>query len=471
MLHINEKFPGIRRLKIKIIGTILLANVIIVSSATCLMAASKGIVNSDGVSARVSASADAQVAAELRKGDSVSVAAVGGDWFRVSAGGGAAFVSKAQVTLTSVEGTVNEDGVNLRREPSIDGEIVAQVNAGASVQITAQSDDFYRVEHAGETLYIHSDYVYCPLIEYLDKDAVYTGAEEEGRVDGETHVVAEPSTGASYGTAGGYAVVTAESGLNLRKNPSTDSDVLLQLPQDAVFDLIQAYTTWHLVSYKGITGFVAAEFVRLGTGAKPASAVEVDVSVYVQVTESAGVNLRSEPSTSSAVITAIPAGDTMDMSEAGLGWHKVNYEGRTGYVSTQYVTVKQGKRPDNSAGTKVVNYAKQFLGVRYVWGGTNLSRGVDCSGFTYSVYRHFGITLYRTSREQIKNGSRVSQANLKQGDLVFFGSGGYISHVGMYIGGGQFIHAASGSKYCVTISSLYEAYYSRRYIGATRILS
>jgi cell wall-associated NlpC family hydrolase len=111
-----------------------------------------------------------------------------------------------------------------------------------------------------------------------------------------------------------------------------------------------------------------------------------------------------------------------------------------------------------------VAYAKQFLGCKYVYGGTSPS-GFDCSGFTQYVYKHFGISLNRTAAAQYSNGTSVT--NLQAGDLVMFGTSG-INHVGIYIGENSFIHAANTNS-GVTIDSLSSSYYKANYVGARRI--
>ena len=120
----------------------------------------------------------------------------------------------------------------------------------------------------------------------------------------------------------------------------------------------------------------------------------------------------------------------------------------------------------NKSSSQVANYAYNFLGRPYVY-GANGPNAFDCSGFTSYVYRHFGVSLPRTARSQFSAGSAVSRDNLAPGDLVFFNTVGYLGHVGLYIGGGDFIHAASSGR--VKISSLNEGYYRTRYAGARRV--
>jgi len=104
--------------------------------------------------------------------------------------------------------------------------------------------------------------------------------------------------------------------------------------------------------------------------------------------------------------------------------------------------------------TAVVAYAKQFLGNRYVYGGTSLTNGTDCSGFTMSVYSHFGIGIGRSSRNQANNGRTISVDSVQPGDLIFYASGGTINHVAMYIGDGQVVHAST-AKTGIVISNMY----------------
>lgn len=121
-----------------------------------------------------------------------------------------------------------------------------------------------------------------------------------------------------------------------------------------------------------------------------------------------------------------------------------------------------------SGRTDIISYAARFMGTPYVWGASGPG-AFDCSGFTAYVYSSFGVSLPHYTGSQFALGSSVSRANLSAGDLVFFNTYGAVSHVGIYIGGGQFIHASSGSSK-VTVSNLNESYYSSRYAGARRIL-
>ncbi|MDP4087631.1 MAG: C40 family peptidase [Bacillota bacterium] len=122
----------------------------------------------------------------------------------------------------------------------------------------------------------------------------------------------------------------------------------------------------------------------------------------------------------------------------------------------------------NGSTSDVVQYAFQFLGKPYVYGGTG-PKAFDCSGFTSYVYHHFGVELPRTAADQSSVGAAVSKSELRPGDLLFFNTRGYISHAALYIGDGQFIHAANEQS-GVTISNLSTGYYEKTYVGARRIM-
>ena len=217
------------------------------------------------------------------------------------------------------------------------------------------------------------------------------------------------------------------SSLNLRKEANSKSEVIDQLninTQVTVTTIID--NTWAKITYNKKTGFVAYKYLS-------------DTKIAVT---SRSENVNREITTSKESTTT-----------------ESNAKETTSSSKESSETSSSG----SVTGSAIIAYAKQFLGCKYVYGGMSPS-GFDCSGFTSYVYKHFGYSLNRTSSGQRSNGVAVDKSNLKAGDILCFNG-----HVGIYIGGGSFIHAANPSK-GVIISSLSESYYTKNYITARRIL-
>ena len=195
------------------------------------------------------------------------------------------------------------------------------------------------------------------------------------------------------------------------------------------------------------------------------------VDMHMMVNTS-GLNVRSLWSKESDVLGVVSYG--ADLTVTGLcanGWVQILYKGQTGYVNGDYVEeYKQVDHTANATAVEIANYAMQFVGCDYVYGATG-PYSFDCSGLVYYCFGQFGITLKRVADDQMhNNGVAVSRSNLQVGDLVFFGSGSYSNHVGIYIGNNNFVHAANPSS-GVRVSSMNETYYANRYIGARRIIT
>lgn len=277
--------------------------------------------------------------------------------------------------------------------------------------------------------------------------------------------------------ASSVGVGTTTDKLRLRESANTDSTTLATADKgESVIVLEDAGNGWYKVDYKTVVGYMSGEFLSVQAQA------DVTIGYGMVQTDGAALNVRSGAGTDFEKVATLNNGAVVDIVGVNSSWYKVSFNGVAGYVSSDYmVTVKDsvGSRGDgtvaatvSSLGQQIVDYAKNFLGVRYVWGG-NGPNSFDCSGFTKYVYAHFGYTLNRTATDQLSNGTRVSSSSeLQPGDLVFFNSGYTskpVSHVGIYIGGGQFIHASTNA-YQVQVDNLFSGYYSRVYVGGRHII-
>ena len=255
------------------------------------------------------------------------------------------------------------------------------------------------------------------------------------------------------------------SSLRLRAKPNTDAEIVATAaPGDHVV-IIREVDGWYLVDYNLDVGYMSKEYVTF----KERENVELG---YGEINTSV-VNLRSSPSSDGDLVCQMVYGDKAYIIGFNCGWYKVQFDGQTGYVRSDLMALTEkpvynSSGSYTSAGETVVDYAMDFLGSSYVWGGTSPS-GFDCSGYTRYVYRNLGYSLSRTAGQQLGDGYSVS--SLEPGDLVFFTNTYYTSapasHVGIYIGNNEFIHAAAGG---VKITSLSDDYYASRYIGARRIV-
>ena len=281
-------------------------------------------------------------------------------------------------------------------------------------------------------------------------------------------------TGIAFASIGS-ATVTADS-LRLRSGADTGSGTIAQAPKGAEVTVEEdAGNGWYKVTYNGKTGFMSGDWLTVslddGTVVPAAQGTEPEQTRGL-VTASA-LNIRSGPATTYDKVGVLRGGNVVDiLSDPGNGWYQVE----SGYVSAEYVTlVDAGYEGSGTLGASAAAMAKSLLGCRYRSGAAGPS-SFDCSGLMYYIYRQLGHPIARGSSSQYYNsGYFVSTDAMQPGDLIFFfdrrfdSSGGTLptTHVGMYVGNGQFIHASTTS-YRVQYDSV-SGYYAPYIVGAKRI--
>lgn len=257
--------------------------------------------------------------------------------------------------------------------------------------------------------------------------------------------------------------VISSGNLNIRQEASTDSEVVGILTNHNACELLEDAGEWYKVTSGKVTGYVSKQY--LVTGDEAESIAEQEIKTVATVNTET-LNVRAEKSTEAAVLSQVGNSEAFTVNSVADGWVEISVDDSVGYISQDYVTlaqalptaktIEQVKYGDGVSDVRasVVSYALQFVGNRYVWGGTSLEKGVDCSGFTMRILGKYGISLPHSSRAQPSYGTKISASEAKPGDLFFYGSGRSISHVAIYIGNGQIVHA-SNKRDGIKVSNAY----------------
>lgn len=279
--------------------------------------------------------------------------------------------------------------------------------------------------------------------------------EETTEKETETETAPEDTTPVEYETFGytnlGLAVV--DGNLNVRKKATTSSSVVGKLTNYAACEILEEVDGWYKITSGNVEGYVSADYIITGEEALIIAQTEARDIATVTVSS---LRVRKGPSTDSKKLSTISKGEELTVVDILDGWVKVDFNGYDeAYISMDYVTIEKKLKTGNTMAelrygegvsdvrVELVNYALQFVGNPYVWGGNSLTKGVDCSGFTKQVYKKFGITLPRTSYTQPKAGKKIKASQAQPGDLFFYGDSDGINHVAIYIGNGKIVHASN----------------------------
>ena len=349
----------------------------------------------------------------------------------------------------SNEGTVTADALNVRSGPSTSYGITTKLYKGDKVEILETSNGWHKIKASnGKIGWVSGDYI-----------KVSSGS------------TSQPSTSTTKAT------VTATS-LNVRSGAGTSYSVITKLPKGTVVDVLESASNgWKKIKTSGgTTGWVSGEYLTTGSAGNSSTNNSTSQTSYKATVNTDSLNMRKGAGTSYSVITKLSKGTVVDVLEsASNGWKKIKTSnGTIGWVSGSYLAngvVEQPSTPSTNKVQAVIDLAHKQLGKPYVWGAEG-PNSFDCSGLIYYVYKNAAsITLPRTSSAQYSAGVAVSRSNLKAGDLIFSSTDGTgnITHVAIYVGDGQMIHAPRNGKNVEKVS-INNSYWNKAYVGARRVL-
>lgn len=385
-------------------------------------------------------------------------------WVHVQSGGMDGYMSKRYLVtgeeaiamvpeLIRVRATVITDHLRMRSGPVIED--------GNTVGSAAKGEKYEVLERAGQSwIKIAPDNIDTIDTCYMSADPQYVtidyGLDEARTLNLKAKVLN------MYDHLG---VSLASDYINVRSSPKEDgiNNIVGKFPGYAGCNILGEEDGWYKIQSGPVTGYVRKDLIATGDTAQNLAVQHAQVMAIVN-TES--LNVRSEASTDSKAWTAVTSGQRYNVLNQLDGWVQLELdagdddgEDQGAFVSTrdsnvtvqyalqeaiEYYPAVEAANAAMAFRNKIVNFACQFVGNRYVWGGTSLTHGCDCSGFTQSVLKNFGISVPRVSRDQARSGSKVTSANMRPGDLIFYANrSGTINHVGMYIGNGQVVNAAS----------------------------
>lgn len=411
--------------------------------------------------------------------------------------------------------TVNTDTLKLRKEASTESSTLELLNNGEKLEYIEETGDWYKVKVKGITGYVHKDYVKVEE----DKTPTEQNELEEPTVKPETEAPVEkqpePTTKDNNEELPVNEQMKVLNDTNIYILPLINATAIQNIKKDEQVTVISKVNGWCYVETNEVMGWIR-EKVLIDSSVVPDDLVpeegnnpnstttttqpEAPTSSDKQITNkimyvnTSSIYVRKGPSTDTQIIDSLILNATVKVTAENGDWYKVEVDGKTGYIAKRLLSDKQvattsrgdverqEEKPTNgvqnnevpqiSKGNQVVEYAKKYLGCKYVYGASGPNT-FDCSGFTMYVFRNFGVSLSHSATAQSRVGTYVAKENLQLGDLVFFTdyeTGHGIGHCGIYIGDGNFIHASSGTGYCVKISTLTSGSYLKRYETARRIV-
>lgn len=413
-----------------------------------------GLVMVEGyLNVRKSPSTDGDVIGKMLGGSACEIISEEGGWYQIKSGEVEGYIS-SEFVLTGAEAkeeaisrvkrmaVVQTDNLNIRQTPELDpANIVGQALTNERYEVVGETDGWVQVKEG----YMSSEYV---EIKYA--------LDQARKMDLKSMAVNQ------YGN---IVISKVSNYLNIRSTPEDKgtSNVIGKFPGKAAGEILETVDGWYKIHSGGVTGYVTTDPQYTATG-QEAKDLAMSSASLMAIVRTDKLNVRNQPSTEGKLWTQISKEERYPVVTQLDGWVQIELDSGeedadAAYISTRdnnvevryalpeaikFSPLEEKANKEASRRAQIVNYALQFVGNPYVWGGTSLTKGADCSGFTMSVLGHFGINLPHYSGSQAQMGRKVTSSEMKPGDLIFYAnSSGTVNHVAMYIGNGQIVHAAS----------------------------
>lgn len=437
------------------------------------------------------------------------------------------FTTKVQATT----GKVTTETLNLRSKASTDSSVVKLLNMDDELEILSEEGNWYKVKVGENEGYVSKDYVKVDKTSTGTTTTTTTNNSGSNTTGGSTESANTNAKPTTSNTVTPNSTLKLEKDVTIKILPLINANNLGTAKAGDEVTVITTANNWIFIETSEIAGWIvkdssvgkvtSSEDKNTGSNTdnnsdtsnsddKDEEPTDTKTNTdnnddttssdtnYTKTTKyinASSVYVRKEPSTSAEIVTTLIRNtDVTVVGESG-DWYKVTYKDYSGYIYKELLSDKKTEETNRSSanresattvssvttettaeetskGQEIVEYAKQYLGCPYVYGGSG-DKSFDCSGFTMYVYKKFGYTLSHSATAQSKVGTYIAKEDLQAGDLVFFldyETMDGIGHCGIYIGNGEFIHASSGSGYCVKISNLLTGSYNKRYATARRLI-
>ena len=409
------------------------------------------------------------------------------------------------ISLAANTAKVNVETANLRETADSNSKILEQLSLNEEVEILEKTGDWYKVEARNITGFLRQDLL--TVNEEVEQTNNTEANTEEVNNQEETNVESEQETAnqtqEETKTDTNEETKKVAETTKLKIVPAINATDIIEVKQDETVTVIETMNDWVCIQTGTTKGWIRSDKLKSAEEKTTEPVVENEENTPVEetvlktlyVTETT-VNVRKEPNTTSEVVTKLNLNTQVDVYSEENEWSKVKVNDQEGYILTSLLSDKKKEvettsrsatttrkkttetkkeeettptAPASGKGATVVETAKKYIGYPYVYGASGPS-SFDCSGFTSYVFKLHGVTLNRTAKGQYSNGTAVSRSDLQPGDLIMFGpSASGINHVGIYIGGGQIVHAANKSR-GVTTDTINSGYYNKNYVGARRVI-